>query len=87
MMLSAVIYFIQGIIYAYTVEIKVNSWIWDILITSLLYYWLFKIRLYKHHYVSMILIVSFRKMVYEFIKIYDSLKCLFILLFIFFLNN
>ena len=57
MMLSAVIYFIQGIIYAYTVEIKVNSWIWDILITSLLYYWLFKIRLYKHHYVSMILII------------------------------
>jgi len=57
MILSAIIYFIQGIIYSYTIKVQANTWIWDILITSLLYYWLFKVKLYKHHYVSMILII------------------------------
>ena len=37
--LTSVIYFIQGIIVVCTIKIKTkNTWIWDILFTSLLYY-------------------------------------------------
>lgn len=36
--LSAIAYFIQDLLLLYTMKIKSNSWIWDILFTSLLYY-------------------------------------------------
>ena len=58
LILSSTIYFIQGIIVIYTNNIKSkNSWIWDILILSLLYYLVFKSKLYLHHYLSIILII------------------------------
>ena len=56
-LLSAVLVFIQGILLLYTYQIKTNSWIWDILITCFFYYLIFKIRLYKHHYLSIVLII------------------------------
>ena len=55
--LSSVLVFIQGILLLYTYQIKTNSWIFDILITTFFYYLIFKIKLYKHHYVSMITII------------------------------
>ena len=58
LILSSTIYFIQGIIVIYNNNIKSkNSWIWDILILSLLYYLVFKSKLYLHHYLSIILII------------------------------
>ena len=55
--LSSSLIFIQGIIIIYSIKIKTNSWIWNILITCFFYYLFFKIKLYKHHYLSMILIL------------------------------
>ena len=57
LLLSGIIFFIQSFIFLATGEVKSNSWIWDILITSILYYLIFKIKLYKHHYLSVILII------------------------------
>ena len=54
--LTGILIFIQGILILYTYPIKTNCWIWDISITCFLYYLIFKIKLYKHHYLSMILI-------------------------------
>ena len=56
LILSAVIYFAQAMILFNTIEIKTNFWILNLLIASLLYYFIFKIKLYKHHYLSLILI-------------------------------
>ena len=56
-LLSGIIFFIQSFIFLATKKVKSNSWIWDILITSILYYLIFKIKLYKHHYLSVILII------------------------------
>ena len=49
--------FVQGIILVYSLELKSNYWILDIFITCIFYYLIFKIKLYKHHYLSMILII------------------------------
>lgn len=54
---SAIIFFITSIIFVYTVEIKTNSWILYILSTSIFYYLIFKVKLYKHHYLSIIIII------------------------------
>ena len=56
-LLSAILIFVQGIILLYTYNIKSNTWIWDILITSFLYYFIFKVKLFKHHYLSMGIII------------------------------
>ena len=56
-LLSTVIQFIQGLLLIYAIGLKSNSWILDIAITSLFYYFIFKIKLFKHHYFSIILIV------------------------------
>ena len=49
--------FVQGIIIMYSIELKSNYWILNIFIASVFYYLIFKIKLYKHHYLSMILII------------------------------
>ena len=49
--------FVQGIIIMYVIGLKSNYWILNIFITSIFYYLVFKIKLYKHHYLSMILII------------------------------
>ena len=49
--------FVQGIIIMYVIGLKSNYWILNIFITSIFYYLIFKIKLYKHHYLSMILII------------------------------
>ena len=37
--------------------LKVNSWIYDIIFYSIFYYLIFKIKLYKHHYLCIIIII------------------------------
>ena len=41
----------------YTLGIKSNCWILEILMTSIFYYLIFKEKLYKHHYFSLIIII------------------------------
>ena len=48
---------IQSIIFLYLIELKSNFWILDICFTCIFYYLIFKIKLYKHHYLSLILII------------------------------
>ena len=55
--ISAIIFFLESIMFVYTLEIKSSSWLLYILFASLLYYLILKIKLYKHHYLSMILII------------------------------
>jgi len=56
-LLSAIIFFIQSIFFVASFKIKSNSWILFISFASLFYYIIFKIKLYNHHYLSIILII------------------------------
>jgi len=56
-LLSAIVYLMNQYLFIATFEIKTNTWIWIILITSIFYYLMFKIKIYRHHYVSAILIL------------------------------
>ena len=56
--LTTVINFIQSVLFVYTISIKTNAWIGYILITAIFYYLFFKIKLFKHHYLSAIIILS-----------------------------
>jgi len=38
-------------------KINTNAWIWYILLSSIIYYLIFKNRLYRHHYFSIVLII------------------------------
>ena len=55
--LSSSLYFIQGVLHLFTIKIHSNTWTLDILFTLIFYYLIFKIKLYKHHYLSIILII------------------------------
>ena len=50
-------FFVQGILNIYTVEIRTNFWIFDIFITLVFYYLIFKIKLYIHHFISIGIII------------------------------
>ena len=56
-MLSSMICFIQIGLMSFSIKIKTNSWILDILFASVFYYLIFKINLYRHHYLCIILII------------------------------
>ena len=55
--LTSVIFFIQGIMLVYTIQVKTNFWILENIITCIFYYLIFKVKLFKHHYLSIILII------------------------------
>ena len=55
--ISAIIFFAQFLIFIYTVKMKTNFWVWDILFVLLLCYLILKIKFYKHHYLSLVLII------------------------------
>ena len=57
MLLSSVIYLANAIFFSQSFKIKTNAWIWYILLASLFYYLIFKIRFHKHHYLSSVLII------------------------------
>ena len=48
---------IHGLIICYSLLLKSNVWILDILMTSISYYLVFKVKLYKHHYFSLAIII------------------------------
>ena len=56
-LLSAIIIFIQSILFMFSFQIKTNAWIVEILFTSIFYYLIFNQKLYKHHYLSVVLII------------------------------
>lgn len=55
--LASTLFFIQGVILFFTMEVKINIWLSEIFIYCLFYYLIFKIKPYKHHYLSIILII------------------------------
>lgn len=55
--LAALFFFIQNISLVFTFDTKTNAWIFYIVLASLFYYLIFKIQLYRHHYVSAALIL------------------------------
>ena len=55
--LAALFFFIQNITLVFTFNIKTNAWIFYIVLASLFYYLIFKIKLYRHHYLSASLIL------------------------------
>ena len=55
--LAVMIYFVNQIFFVLTIKVHSNTTILNILITSLFYYLIFKIKLYRHHYLSVILII------------------------------
>ena len=56
-LLTAGIFFVIVILQVLTISINVNFWILDIVFTPFFYYLMFKVKLYKHHYLSIILII------------------------------
>ena len=56
-LLSAFIFLILSICLTRSFKIKTNAWIWYILFASIFYYLIFKVRLYRHHYLSIVLII------------------------------
>ena len=57
LLLSTIVYLAQTIFLAKAFKIKTNSWILYILFTALFFYSIFKIKLYRHHYLSCGLII------------------------------
>ena len=55
--LISLIFFFNYFIFVYTFKLKTNTWIAYILFTSIFYYLIFKAKLYKHHYLSIIIIL------------------------------
>ena len=56
-LLSAIIHFVQATLFIYTISLQTNYWIWDIVFASFLYYLICKIKLYKHHYLCIVIII------------------------------
>ena len=54
--LSSIIFLFNQLLFVLTIKVRSNTTILNILITSLFYYLIFKIKLYKHHYLSIFLI-------------------------------
>ena len=55
--LSGIIFFIDDIMFVLTFKIKTNTWIIYIFVTSIFYFLIFKSKLYRHHYLSIIVII------------------------------
>ena len=56
-LLTALIFFVNYNMFIYTIKVKADTWIMFILFVPLFYYLLFKSKLYKHHYLSIIIIL------------------------------
>ena len=55
--LASTLFFIQGMIRALVHKLKIHIWLSEIFIYCLFYYIIFKIKPYRHHYLSIILII------------------------------
>ena len=56
-LLSGFIFLLVSISLTASFKINTNAWIWYILLSSIIYYLIFKNRLYRHHYFSIVLII------------------------------
>ena len=57
--LVGLIFFLNYFLFIYTINVKSNTWTIYIVFTSLFYYLIFKSKLYRHHYLSIGLILVF----------------------------
>ena len=57
--LIALIFFVNYYLFIHTIQVKSNTWTMYIVFTSIFYYLIFKSKLYRHHYLSIILILIF----------------------------
>ena len=55
--LSGIIYAVEQTFFVYSFDIKTNTWMLYILIASIFYYMIYKVKLYRHHYITIILII------------------------------
>ena len=55
--LSAILFFIQGILYTFSFKIFLSFWILNILLNCLFSFFILNVNLYKHHYISMTIII------------------------------
>ena len=55
--ISSLVLFIELFTFFYALDIKTNSWYWYILLSSIFYFLFFKVKLYRHHFLSIILIL------------------------------
>ena len=55
--LIGLIFFVNYFIFVYIFALKTNTWIMYILFTSIFYYLFFKSKLYRHHYLSIVIIL------------------------------
>ena len=55
--LSSTLFLVEEIMLFYTINLKVNYWVLDIIAYCLINYLIFDIKLYKHHYLSIIIII------------------------------
>ena len=58
-LLIAMIFFANYNMFIYTIKVKADTWIMFILFVPLFYYLLFKAKLYKYHYLSIIIVLIF----------------------------
>ena len=56
-LLSTIIFGINQLLFVVTLYVQTNTSTLDIVFTSIFYYIIFKVKLYRHHYLSMILII------------------------------
>ena len=57
--LTGIIFFANFYLFIFTIQVKSNTWTIYIVFTSLFYYLIFKSKLYRHHYLSICLILIF----------------------------
>ena len=57
--LIALIFFVNYYLFIHTIQVKSNTWTMYIVFTSIFYYLIFKSKLYRHHYLSIGLILIF----------------------------
>ena len=56
-LLISFVLFMMSILYSITQDMKANYWIWDIVFTTILSHLMLKFKLYKHHYLCIIMII------------------------------
>lgn len=54
---TGLLLFIELFTFFYALDIRTHSWYWYILFSSIFYFLFFKVKLYRHHYISIILIL------------------------------
>ena len=89
-LLTSIMDFILTIInYKYCYKIQVNMWIFDILFLCLFSFLIIKMKIYRHHYISIILIIlaGIGLNIIIFIEIFDNIKGNIIKIIIKFINE